>query len=277
MKRESAVKKLKRSNLSEDAYTYVRDLFLNGDQYNPGDKVSVEELSRGLGVSRTPLWGAINRLEAEGIVEIVPRQGVYLIEYDPRRALDIYEAREVLEGMAARLAAQRITAAQVAALKRGVDEQRRSFEDGNIEGYYATALAFHDKVAEIAQNKVIEELLQSIFARMRVMRLQRQSMPMRLPQATDDHSLIIAALEAGDPDAAEREARAHIRKLADQIRSELAKAEAEARQSSRGRGAKRPASVAAAEAGKAAAAPSRPAAKAARGAPASRRRTAAGA
>lgn len=226
-----AVKKLKRSNLSEDAYTYVRDLFLNGDQYNPGDKVSVEELSRGLGVSRTPLWGAINRLEAEGIVEIVPRQGVYLIAYDERRALDIYEAREVLEGMAARLAAQRITPAQVAALKRGVDEQRRSFEGGNIEGYYATALAFHDKVAEIAQNKVIEELLQSIFARMRVMRLQRQSMPMRLPQTTDDHSLIIAALEAGDPDAAEREARAHIRKLADQIRGEVAKPESDARAS----------------------------------------------
>jgi DNA-binding GntR family transcriptional regulator len=263
MKQETPVKKLKRSNLSEDAYTYVRDLFLNGSQYEPGDKVSVEELSRGLGVSRTPLWGAINRLEAEGIVEIVPRQGVYLIKYDPRRALDIYEAREVLEGMAARLAAQRITPSQVAALKRGVDEQRRSFEDGNIEGYYATALDFHDKVASIAQNKVIEELLQSIFARMRVMRLQRQSMPMRLPQSTDDHSLIIAALEAGDPDAAEREARAHIRKLADQIRSEMARAEAESRPAAKSRGGAKRTGNAAPDA--------------ARGAAPSRRRTAAGA
>lgn len=219
------MKKLKRSNLSEDAYAYVRDLFLNGDRYSPGDKISVEELSRGLGVSRTPLWGAINRLEAEGIVEIVPRQGVYLIEYDPRRALDIYEAREALEGMTARLAASRITTAQIAALKRGVDEQRRSFEDGNIEGYYATALDFHVKLGEIAQNAVIAALLDSIFARMQAMRLQRSAMPMRVPQPTDDHTLIIAALEARDPDAAEHEARHHIRKLADQIRTEIAKAE----------------------------------------------------
>jgi DNA-binding GntR family transcriptional regulator len=68
------VKKLRRSNLSGDAYEFIRELFVNGTRYNPGDKISVEELSRELGVSRTPLWGAINRLEAEGIVEVVPRQ-----------------------------------------------------------------------------------------------------------------------------------------------------------------------------------------------------------
>src|ERR1700744_5600376 len=98
-------RKLKRSNLSEDAYAVVRDMLLNGDRYNPGDKVSVEELSRELGVSRTPLWAAINRLEAERVVEVVPRQGVYVVDYDPARALEMYIAREALEGMAARLAA----------------------------------------------------------------------------------------------------------------------------------------------------------------------------
>ena len=85
-------RKLKRSNLSEDAYTVVRDILLNGTRYNPGDKVSVEELSRELGVSRTPLWAAINRLEAECVVEVVPRQGVYLVDYDPQRALEMYIA-----------------------------------------------------------------------------------------------------------------------------------------------------------------------------------------
>jgi len=79
------MKKLRRSSLSEDAYTFVRALFLKGDRYSPGDKISVEELSRELGVSRTPLWGAIYRLEAEGIVEIVPRLGVYLVDYDPKK------------------------------------------------------------------------------------------------------------------------------------------------------------------------------------------------
>src|ERR1700704_2154279 len=138
------VKKLRRSSLSGDAYTFVRDLFTNGSRYNPGEKISVEELSRELGVSRTPLWGAINRLEAEGIVEIVPRQGVYLINYDPDRVLEIYEAREALEGMAARLAAERITDRQFAALQANIDEQREQLTKGDIEGYYSTALEFHE-------------------------------------------------------------------------------------------------------------------------------------
>lgn len=214
------MKKLKRSNLGEEAYTYVRELFLNGDRYNPGDKINVEELSRGLGVSRTPLWGAINRLEAEGIVEIVPRQGVYLIEYDPKRAIEIYQAREALEGMTARLAAARITPAQIAMLKRSVDEQRALFEQGDIEGYYSSALNFHEKVADIAQNRTVQELLLSVLAQMRAMRLQRRSMPMRLPHSCEDHSEIIAAFERRDPEKAEQEARRHIRDLAAQLGGE---------------------------------------------------------
>jgi len=61
-------KKLVRSNLSEDAYTFLRDLFINGSRYNPGEKISVEELSRELGVSRTPLGNANHRPEGGGHV-----------------------------------------------------------------------------------------------------------------------------------------------------------------------------------------------------------------
>src|SRR5580704_3054060 len=133
----AVVKKLRRSSLSGDAYAFVRDLFTNGTRYNPGEKISVEELSREFGVSRTPLWAAINRLEAEGIVEIVPRQGVYLIHYDPERALEIYTAREALEGMAARLAASKINDRQIAALQANVAGQRNHLTKGDVDGYYA--------------------------------------------------------------------------------------------------------------------------------------------
>src|ERR1700742_4684442 len=130
------VRKLRRSNLSEDAYTVVRDILLNGDRYNPGDKVSVEGLSRELGVSRTPLWAAINRLEAEHVVAVVPRQRVYLVEYDRELALEMYTAREALEGMAARLAATSITDRQIAILQRSIDEQRDCLSKGDTDGYY---------------------------------------------------------------------------------------------------------------------------------------------
>src|SRR6516225_5361020 len=153
---EETMKKLRRSSLSEDAYTFVRALFLKGDRYAPGEKISVEELSRELGVSRTPLWGAINRLEAEGIVEVVPRQGVYLIKYDPERAVEIYEAREALEGMAARAAAAKITERQLAALKANIDDQRELLNKGDVDGYYGVALEFHEQILRIAQNRTLE-------------------------------------------------------------------------------------------------------------------------
>jgi DNA-binding GntR family transcriptional regulator len=211
------MKKLRRSNLSEDAYEFIRELFVNGTRYDPGDKISVEELSRELGVSRTPLWGAINRLEAEGIVEVVPRQGVYLINYDPDRVLEIYVAREALEGMAARLVAERITDRQGAALQANIDEQREYLAKGDVSRYYSTALDFHENIVRISQNRTLERLVQSILAQVRAMRVQGNYVPMHLPQSCDDHEKILKALRRHDPDLAEREARAHIKDLAEQI------------------------------------------------------------
>jgi DNA-binding GntR family transcriptional regulator len=220
--RESSLRKLRRSSLSGDAYGFVRELFLNGKRYAPGDKISVEELSRELGVSRTPLWSAINRLEAEGIVEIVPRQGVYLIDYDPDRALETYVAREALEGMAARLAAQNVTDRQLAALRANVDEQRNRLSAGNLEGYYGLALEFHEQLVRISQNRTLERLLMSVLAQIRAMRVQRNYTPMHLPQSCDDHEKLLQALRLRDGDLAEQEARSHIRDLTEEMRRALA-------------------------------------------------------
>jgi len=216
------MKKLRRSSLSGDAYTFVRALFLGGDRYSPGDKISVEELSRELGVSRTPLWGAIYRLEAEGIIEIVPRLGVYLINYDPKRAIEIYVAREALEGMTARLAAQRITERQLEALQASIKLQREHLRKGELDQYYAAALAFHEEISAIAGSSTLERLLKSIFAQITAMRVQRNYAPMHLPQSCDDHEKLLDAFRRRDPDLAEREARRHIRDLTEEIQRSLA-------------------------------------------------------
>jgi DNA-binding GntR family transcriptional regulator len=223
------VKKLHRSNLSVDAYAFIKELFVNGDRYDPGDKISVEELSRELGVSRTPLWGAINRLEAEGIVEIVPRQGVYLINYDPERAIEIYIAREALEGMVARLAAERINPRQLASLRDSLDQQRECVKMGDTERYRAAAMDFHRQIVKIAKNQTLEKLLDSVYARMQAMRLQTKYFPTRLPETCDDHEQLLKAFETRDADKAEHEARQHIQALSAEIRRVLYTAENEAR------------------------------------------------
>lgn len=214
-------KKLVRSNLSDDAYFFLRDLFLNNKRYNPGDKISVEELSRELGVSRTPLWGAINRLEAEGIVEIVPRLGVYLIDYDPQRILDIYLSREALEGMAARLAAEKITKREIEALRDNIDQQRKHLKDRKFDAYHESVVDFHSAIVQIAGSKSLQTLIDSIFAQIRAMRVQRSSAPMHLPQSCDAHGEILEALERKKPDAAEKVMREHIRDLMTVLEQEI--------------------------------------------------------
>lgn len=215
------MKKLRRTSLSGDAYTFIRDLFTNGARYNPGEKISVEELSRELGVSRTPLWGAINRLEAEGIVEIIPRLGVYLIDYDPERVLEIYVAREALEGMAARIAAEKIAERQLAMLQTNITEQRQCLSKSDIESYHVLALEFHEQIARVAQNRTLDSLLMSILAQIRAMRVQRSYIPTHLPQSCDDHEELLEALRQHNPDLAEQVARAHIRDLAQEIQRTL--------------------------------------------------------
>lgn len=218
------MKKLRRTNLSEDAYSFVKDLLLSGERYRPGEKISVEELSRQLGVSRTPVWGAINRLEAEGVVEIMPRQGVYLINFDPAKALDIYVAREALEGMAARLAAERGTDNQLGGLKAALEKQRACLEDGDAEGYAAAALAFHEQIVAAAANKPLARLLGSVYAQIQAMRAHSRSkdFPTRMPPSVQNHERIFDAIAARDPDGAEREARIHIRRLGEEIKGRAA-------------------------------------------------------
>ena len=212
---------IRRSNLSTDAYAIVRDLFLHHDRYRPGDKISVEQLSRELGVSRTPLWGAINRLEAEGILNVVPRQGVYLIGFDSQRLLDIYVAREALEGMVARMAAARVTAKEIVALEEKVEEQTRLAAGRNRKKYEEAALAVHEMLAALSGNAALQTLLASVFAQIRAMRVQSAGNTRLDVRPHEDHEGLLKALRAGDGDRAEAEARNHIRALTEDLRRRL--------------------------------------------------------
>lgn len=208
--------KLKRTNLSNDAYDFVKNLLINGKRFTPGDKISVEELSRELGVSRTPIWGAINRLEAEGVVEIVPRQGVFLIKFDPVKAFEVYVAREALEGMAARLAAVNITDSEIRKLEKSIERQRELLQKSDVDGYLNETMIFHQLLVKYARNSVLERLLGSIFVQMQAMRA-RVLVPTKLPDTCQDHDTLVNALKRRDPEDAERLARMHIQTLATEV------------------------------------------------------------
>jgi len=206
--------KVRRTTLADDCYGAVREILLEGGRYRQGDKISIEELSRELGVSRSPVWAAVARLGAEGIVEVQPRQGVFLVHFDPIKVRAAFEAREALEGMAARLAADRISARELAALEQAIERQRVCLAVGDVHGYVDANLTFHRGVLQSAGNETIAAMLVGIYARVSAMCGGLQASVAQLSQNCDEHERLSAALHARDADDAEREARAHVRHLA---------------------------------------------------------------
>lgn len=205
---------LKKTNLAEQAYEVIHDLLLSGERFSPGAKISIEELSRELGVSRSPVWSAVAKLEAEGIVEVRPRQGVFFIGFDDRRLRELFVVREVLEGAIARLAAVGGNRSAIAALRVSVERQRKAGADGDLEVYAEEASAFHRVLASAAGNRVLEEMVQKLLTQIHAMCVRRTRRFGFLQRLEEEHAAVLEAVERGDGDAAETAVRAHIRRVA---------------------------------------------------------------
>lgn len=211
---------LNRTKLADQAYQAIREDLLSGRRFLPGDKISVEDLARQLGVSRSPVWSAIARLEAEGMVEVRPRQGVFFIGFEIERLREIFAVRTALEGLAARLAAQRATPAEIAELKDSIARQRQLIQAGEIELYTLEANRFHTRLTELGGNATLTDLVARLWNRSTAMCLRRNRKGGDFDERTDEHVAMVEALAAGDPDAAEAITRAHIERLAESMRAD---------------------------------------------------------
>jgi DNA-binding GntR family transcriptional regulator len=210
--------KLQKTNLAEQAYTALHDMLLAGERFMPGDKISVEDLARQLGVSRSPVWQAIARLEADGIVEVRPRQGVFFTGFDRERLQDIMATREILEGAAAHLAAEKASPEQVAGLRASITAQRNAIARGALDDYALEAARFHALMAEAGGNKVMVKIIERLWARTKAMCIRPGARPALLDERVDEHARMAEAIAHSDPDAAQAEIRAHIRRIALDLR-----------------------------------------------------------
>jgi len=211
---------LNRTKLADQAYQVIREDLLSGRRFLPGDKISVEDLARQLGVSRSPVWSAMARLEAEGMVEVRPRQGVFFVGFDIERLREIFVVRAALEGLAARLAAQRATPEEIDELTRSIALQRSLIQSGDIERYTHEANRFHTRMTELGGNATLSDLVAGLWTRSTAMCLRRNRKGGDFDERTDEHVEMVAAVARRDPDAAEAITRHHIHRLAESMRAE---------------------------------------------------------
>ena len=203
-----SVAALVHESLGERVYKSLRDLILS-QAYPPGSKLNVEQLCKNLGVSRTPVWDAMRRLETEGLVSTVARHGVFVLNYGADKVRDLFAVRGALEALAAGEAARRLDADGRRALEATIVRLEEAARAVDVEAYSRAAIDFHDGVLAASRNQVLHRLLQNVYAQILVLRLRSLYLPERLASSVAEHRAICAAVTAGDADRAERLSRAH--------------------------------------------------------------------
>ena len=147
--------------LREIVYEELRGLILTG-KIKPGTRMMEIELAEDMGVSRTPIREAIRKLEKEGLVIIEPRKGAYASEVSVKDMEDILEVRANLEGLAACLAAERMTAAEKAVLWELTEKFRKAVEEGNMADMITYDTKFHHLIAEASRNNHLIDMIQQL-------------------------------------------------------------------------------------------------------------------
>lgn len=207
----------------DTAYRTIRDAILDR-RLEPGEQLSVPELSRRLGFSRSPVREAVSQLVAEGIACEEPRKGASVARLGPKELFEIHEVREPLEGLAARMYALRVGSEGVSELGRILDRQAEAVATGDSDAYWETDREFHEQLARSCGNERLERFLGSLHAQMRVaLRIVAQSSE-HIKKGHGEHRAVLDAIEECDPERAEELMRAHIAgtraRLRDAIESE---------------------------------------------------------
>jgi len=199
--------------LSDHVLKQIQSAIVKGD-IAPGSKISEPELARAYGISRGPLREALHRLEGQKLLVRVPHVGARVVSLSREDLGDLYQIRESLEGMACRLAAERMTAAQIAELREVLREHERdeAFQAGR--GYYMQEgdYDFHYRIVQGSGNRMLFRLLcDELYQLARMYRIKFSATPNRPAQAFAEHHRILDAIADGDGELAELLMRRHIR------------------------------------------------------------------
>jgi DNA-binding GntR family transcriptional regulator len=200
----------------KEAYAALKRAITAMDIYDHPEEIRLDErrLSEGLGVSRTPIREAMTLLEQEGFVRTRPRRGIFVVRKTKREIVEIITVMAALESMAARLAAEHATPADIAELHGLMDDFRNGNSSERLAEYSDANIAFHQAIIKMSCCALLTEMTENLFIHMRAIRKITIHQDDRAARSIVDHMRIIEALERRDGELAERLAREHTLGLA---------------------------------------------------------------
>jgi DNA-binding GntR family transcriptional regulator len=208
------------ASVVEMAAESIREGIRTG-RFAPGQRLIESDLCEALGASRTSMREAIGRLEAEGLLEVEHQKGARVRRLNSQDARNIYQVREALEGMAARLAAQNVEHGTYKAQLRALEKKFHAENDGSPSVYLEYNDEFHRLIVQMSENSRIVRMVDQLKYASFLLLIQTISSRPAVTKAHDEHDVIIAAILEGDASRAERAMRAHIRRTGDDVVARL--------------------------------------------------------
>lgn len=182
----------------------------------PGEAINEAAEAKRLNVSRGPVREAVNRLQGIGLLTRVPYVKARVITLDTATVLELFEFRMALEGMACRLATERISETELKELEDQLDDYRRH------PATQGKRFDFHARIAQACRNsRLIAALNEDTFILLKLYRSSSGAVPERKGTAHDEHRQILMAMKSRNPDLAESLMRSHIGRAADHVRNQL--------------------------------------------------------
>jgi DNA-binding GntR family transcriptional regulator len=198
----------------------LREAIVSG-RLQPNERLVESDLARSLDVSRTLIRAALVRLEHEGLVEHERHRGARVRLVSEREAVEILETRAVLEGLVARLAAERAEAEDVTDLKDTLAEMERLREADDLLAVSDLNAQLHRRLLEISGHETASRLIGALNSQMVRFQFRTILLPGRSERSFAEHAEIVAAVATHDGDRAEAGMRIHLSSVADALRRQV--------------------------------------------------------
>ncbi len=193
--------------LREIVFEAMREAIISG-VLKPGERLMEIQLAEEMGVSRTPVREAIRKLELEGFVVMIPRKGAYVAGVSHKDVADVFEIRAALEGLAAGLAAERVTEDEIEQMERVLFYKEG--EERDLEMIVKSDTDFHALVYKASRNQRLVQILENLREQIQRFRATSLAVPGRVRDALEEHRAIVEALANHDVEKAQELANSHI-------------------------------------------------------------------
>lgn len=200
---------LEKNTETDESYTRLHQAIVKG-QLQPNERLVELDLAQKFEVGRAAVRAAIARLEQEGLVERAPNRGAWVRAISENEAIELYEARAVLEGLATHHAAHRANAQDITDLREIHAKMQACFANEDLLQISELNARLHAKVLAIAQHQTVAQLIQRLRAQHVRFQYRTILVPGRARQSLEEHLGIIDAIANHDTAAAERAMRNHI-------------------------------------------------------------------